>query len=396
MMSATSSVATAHGLPSASRPDPGRGREFADGPEDEHALGVIPPLSASYADARAAFLDAAASANARITSDPHPETGREGEPLFVDVAEVGPPLTDGGSAVVVVSGTHGVEGYLGSALQRHHLETIDADRTMGPTVLFVHALNPYGFSWVRRVNEDNVDLNRNFIDWSEPRPQNARYAEFADALVPDGWTAEVQQQTLGQLMAALEEIGLEEFQQIVSGGQFDHPTGIFYGGTGPTWSHRWLTDFLSTKLAIAGRVAIIDLHTGLGPWGHGELISSERPESEAYLRQTAWWNEVTSLFDGSSVSAELTGDWLGAVGELMPDVELTGVAIEYGTVDPVSVLQSLRADAVLHANGDPSAPEATPIREQVRAAFLDDDPAWLEVCWPRYRSVVTASIERLS
>lgn len=354
---------------------------------------VIAPLSTSYVDARAAFLDAAVSADARLTSTPHPLTGLDGEELFVDVAEVGPEA--GANVIVVVSGTHGVEGYLGSALQRQHLETLDRDRESGPTIVFVHALNPYGFSWVRRVNEDNVDLNRNFIDWSQPLPPNADYATYADALVPPTWSEDDQQQSLVTLMAALEALGLERFQQIVSGGQFAHPDGIFYGGSGPTWSNRWLREFLANRLADVERAAIIDLHTGLGPWGHGELISSEAPDTAAYRRQTEWWNEVTSLLDGSSVSAELTGDWMGAVGASLPDVELTGVAIEYGTVDPVTVMQSLRADAVLHASGDPMASEAGAIRQQVRAAFLDDDPAWLEACWPRYRSVVTTGMERL-
>jgi len=319
--------------------------------------------------------------------------GLDGEDLFVDVAEVGP--TSGANVVIVVSGTHGVEGYLGSALQRYHLETVDADRTTSPTLIFIHALNPYGFSWVRRVNEDNVDLNRNFGDWSTAMPGNPRYGEFADTLVPSSWSEDEQQRTLGQLMSALEEIGLDDFQQIVSGGQFDHPTGIFYGGIGPTWSNRWLSDFLSDRLQGVAKTAIIDLHTGLGPWSHGELISSDAPDSEAYQRQTEWWQDVISMQDGASVSADLSGDWLGSVGALVPDTELTGVAIEYGTVDPITVLQSLRADAVLHASGDPTSTDAKLIRDQVRGAFLDDDPAWLEACWPRYRSVVTTSMERL-
>ena len=359
-----------------------------------HAARVIPALSTSYVDARAAFLDAAASADARLSSFPHPLTGLHGEELFVDVAEVGPET--GANVIVVVSGTHGVEGYLGSALQRHHLQTLDPERAGGPTLVFVHALNPYGFSWVRRVNEDNVDLNRNFVDWSQPVPANPAYGTYADALVPSSWGEEDQEQSLATLLAALDELGLERFQQIVSGGQFDHPDGIFYGGTGPTWSNRWLSNFVTNRCADVQRVAIIDLHTGLGPWGHGELISSESPDSAAYRRQKEWWNEVTSLLDGSSVSAELSGDWLGAVARLAPDSEVTGVAIEYGTVDPVTVLQSLRADAVLHASGEPAAPTAAPIRDQVRGAFLDDDPAWLEACWPRYRSVVTAASERLA
>lgn len=355
---------------------------------------MIPPLSTSYADARAAFLEAAAGVDARLTSHPHPLTGIEGEPLFVDVAEIGPEA--GSNVVIVVSGTHGVEGYLGSALQRYHLETADADRNDGPTLVFVHALNPYGFSWVRRVNEDNVDLNRNFGDWSNPPPANTRYTDFADTLVPGSWSDEEQERTLGVLMSSLQEIGFDEFQQIVSGGQFDHPSGIFYGGTGPTWSNRWLTEFLTERLRGVDRAAIIDLHTGLGPWSHGELISSEATASAAYERQTAWWNGVVSMVDGPSVSAALTGDWLSAVSALAPDTEVTGVAIEYGTVEPVTVMQSLRADAVLHSAGDPASPESAPIRAQVRAAFVDDDPAWLQACWPRYREVVTASVERLA
>ena len=116
---------------------------------------VIAPLSRSYADARTAFLDAAAAAGARIESSPHPRRGLDGEQLAVDVAEVGP--ADADTVIVVVSGTHGVEGYLGSALQRHHLGQL-AGHDTSPAFVFVHALNPYGFSWVRRVNEADTLL----------------------------------------------------------------------------------------------------------------------------------------------------------------------------------------------------------------------------------------------
>jgi hypothetical protein len=354
---------------------------------------VIAPLSRSYADARAGFLGAATAADARVASFVHPLRGIDGEELAIDVAEVGP--ADAGDVVVVVSGTHGVEGYLGSALQRHHLQHLDREGAGGPTLVFVHALNPYGFSWVRRVNEDNVDLNRNFVDWSQPVPRNDAYGEIADLLVPSSWTDDEQQRTLLGLMARLEEIGMQRLQQVVSGGQYDHPTGVFYGGRGPTWSNRWLRDFLVGRFTGVRRAAIVDLHTGLGPWGHGELISSERPGSAAHDRQLAWWPDVTSLHDGSSVSAALSGEWLAAVPTMCPGREITGIAIEYGTVDTITVLQSLRADAVLHGHGNPTSPDARTIRAQVRAAFLDDDPAWLEACLPRYDGVVAAAVEHL-
>ena len=61
-------------------------------------------------------------------------------------------------------------------------------------------------------------------------------------------------------------------------------------------------------------------------------------------------------------------------------------------VDLVTVLQSLRADAWLWAHGDPSGPDAPAIRAQVRAAFIDDDPSWIDTCWPRYLDVMSAAL----
>lgn len=351
-------------------------------------------LSRSYREARSGFLEAAAAAGALVSTATHPLRGIHGEDLAIDVAELGP--IDADDVVVIVSGTHGVEGYLGSALQRQHLASLAGEVVDGPALVFIHALNPYGFSWVRRVNEDNVDLNRNFIDWNEPPVANPEYAEMADAFVPGDWSTETQERTFLAMAEKLEEVGIERLQQIVSGGQYTHDTGVFYGGTGPVWSNEWLHGFLRDRLAGVQRVAIIDLHTGLGPWGHGELISSETPDSPVYARQTGWWGEVRSMHDGSSVSAQLSGDWLAAVPGIIDGPEVTGIAIEYGTVDSITVLQSLRADAVLHASGDPTAPEAEAIRDQVRAAFLDDDPTWLATCADRYQSVVKATIAALS
>ena len=356
---------------------------------------MIAPLSASYADARAAFLDAAAAAGAAIETFPHPLRGLHDEDLAVDVAEI----AGGPDVVIVVSGTHGVEGYAGSALQRHHLTLLAADPTPvagRPTLVFVHALNPYGFSWVRRVNEDNVDLNRNFPDWSKPLPANPDYAPLADLLVPHEWSPTEQERTTGELLAKVTELGLERVQAIISGGQYDHPLGLFHGGTGPTWSHRWLREFVGRRLDGVARAAIIDLHTGLGPRGHGELISSERPGSAAHARILDWWPDATSVYDGSSVSAEVTGDWLADAHHFLPGVEITGIAVEYGTVDPISVLQALRADAWLHGRGDPRGPEGPAIRDSLRAAFAVDAPDWLEQLWPRYLAVATTALERLA
>jgi hypothetical protein len=356
--------------------------------------GMTRGLTATYTESRQRFLDAAARADAAVASYEHPLRGIDGEELAIDVASIG--ADDASAVLVIVSGTHGVEGFTGSALQHRWLETHAVARPAEVRVVLVHALNPYGFAWVRRVNEDNVDLNRNFVDWSQPPPANEDYGGLAHLIVPESWDDETQQATTLQLLAHAEEVGFPRLQAVISGGQYTHPTGVFYGGTGPVWSHRWLVDHLAGLIGSATRLGLIDLHTGLGPWGHGELISHETADMPGYRRGTAWWGDVRSMMDGESVSAQLSGDWLGALDRLLPGVEITAMALEFGTVDVVSVLQALRADAVLHAHGDPRGADAESVRAQVRSAFADDDPAWFDAVADRFDDVVGAAMAALS
>lgn len=353
-------------------------------------MAAIDTLAPTYAAARAAFLDAAGAAGATVTSHRHPEHGPDGDELATDVAALGP--DDADDVLLVVSATHGVEGFCGSALQTEWLRSRAHVRPDGTRVLLLHGFNPYGFAWVRRVNEDNVDLNRNFVDWSRPPPANPEYTELADLIVPAEWTEAEQQRTTLALLAVADERGWDHLQSVVSGGQYTHPTGVFHGGRGPVWSNRLLHELADTELARARRLTIVDLHSGLGPWGHGELIVHEPAGSAPYERAHRTWGEVRSMTSGESVSAVLQGDWLAAIPGLLPDTEVTAAALEFGTVDIVTVMQALRADAWLHAHGDPRGPEAPAIRAQVRAAFADDDPRWIETLWERFDDVVRRAL----
>ena len=144
-------------------------------------------FSANYTEARNKFVAAATKAGGEIRSILNPNaTGPENEALYTDVALFG----DRGAskALVVVSGTHGNEGFCGSGCQIGYLEegfiSQHADDTV---VVVVHAINPYGFANIHRVNEDNVDLNRNFVDHNQPYPDNSPYATLHDYLLPEHW-----------------------------------------------------------------------------------------------------------------------------------------------------------------------------------------------------------------
>ena len=333
-------------------------------------------FSPSYAKARVQFLEAAATASTRIESFKHPLPGKDGEQLAMDVALDGAPGSE--RLLIVSSACHGVEGYCGSGVQVFALH--DADwrakaRDAGVAVLYIHALNPYGFSHIRRVTQENVDLNRNFHDFSQPLPANAAYARVHPLLLPDTWPPDAANQAAVQAFIA--QNGLPAWQAAISGGQHEFADGLFYGGRAPTWSNQTLRTVLAQHAASARRVAWIDLHTGLGPSGVGERIWAGGNDAPAIARARRWWgDQVTSIYDGSSSSALLTGLMWESIHDAAPQAEYTGIAMEYGTEPITEVLDALRGDHWLAKH--PAAPPAlaAAIKTRLLRAFYTDTDAW--------------------
>ena len=333
-------------------------------------------FSQSYAEARTKFLTAADAAGLDVASHIHPLRGRDDETLAMDVALDGP--ADARALLIVSSACHGVEGFCGSGVQIALLrdaEWLATQRASGVAVLYVHALNPHGFSWWRRVTHENVDLNRNFHDFSQPLPGNPGYDEIAALLVPGTWPPS--DEVAARLQQLIDERGEAALQAAISGGQHAHPQGLFYGGVNPTWSHQTMRQVLRDHGQRCERLAWIDLHTGLGPNGHGERIFACRDDAAAMARARAWWGvDVTSIYDGSSSSARLTGlMWLSAYQECA-QAEYTGIALEYGTQPMLDVMTALRADQ--WAENHPEAPPAQhrQIKQQIRDAFYTDTDEW--------------------
>ncbi|ODT88078.1 M14 family metallopeptidase [Phenylobacterium sp. SCN 70-31] len=335
------------------------------------------PFSATYAEAREKFLAAAAAAaGASLSAYVHPERGPDGGELATDVAWIGP--ADAAGVLVLVSGTHGVEGHCGSGAQVDWLRRGEAVRRAGNVaVMVVHAINPYGFAWSRRVTHENVDLNRNFIDFGKALPENPAYDVLHPAVKPQAWTEAARNESRAILLGYAREHGFPALVQAMSGGQYRHPDGIFYGGSGETWSRRTLEAIFRERLSAARDVGIIDYHTGLGPEGYAEQIVSAMPGSDEYRRAALWHGlAVASQSGGESVSAKLAGDWLDATPRLLSQARVTGIALEYGTVESNQVLEALRADNWLHAHGDPLSAEGQAIKAQVRDAFYVDTEVW--------------------
>ena len=332
----------------------------------------------SYAEARGKFLAACAAAGLAVQSHAHPLQGRDGEALAMDVARAGP--ADAARVLLVTSACHGVEGYCGSGVQGALLADdgfAAAARAAGVAVVYVHALNPHGFSWWRRVTHENVDLNRNGLDYDTlaELPANPAYDAIAAAAVPATWPPAPENEAV--LAAYAAQHGPKGLQAAVTGGQYRHPQGLFFGGTAPTWSARTFAGVLREHATRCTRLGWIDLHTGLGPQGHGEKIWGGHDDAVAIARARAWWGaEVTSMYDGSSSSARLQGLLTELAYRHCPQAEVTPMALEYGTEPTEEVIACLRAEQWLELHPEADAATRAAIKRRFRDAFYTDTPAW--------------------
>jgi hypothetical protein len=362
--------------------------------------GVKDAFAASYAEARQKFLRAAADAGLLVEAKPHPAPGLQGEALAMDVAREGHP--NASRLLVLTSGCHGVEGFCGSGVQVAALRDADLRRRAaeaGVAILYVHALNPYGFSHLGRTTHENIDLNRNFHDFSRPLPVNEAYRELHEILVPATWPpSEDNRRAIGRYVA---ERGVAHYQAVMSRGQYEFPDGLFYGGVAPCWSNLALREVLRTHGRRAGRIAWIDVHTGLGPSGVGERILAAREDAACSARASAWWGgggrtPVTSIYDGSSSSAFLTGLMFGAVYDECPQAEYTGIGLEYGTLPVLETFEALRAEQWLRRNPQAPQAQADAIRRQLLAAFYTDTDAWREQVLEQAREALLQAVEGLA
>jgi|TARA_Y100001933_G_scaffold250589_1_gene287066 hypothetical protein len=354
-----------------------------------------PYFSGTYPEARTKFLEAARRAGARINHHEHPLKGPEGEVLATDVARIGP--ADASRILAIGSGTHGVEGYCGSGVQTALLSGGFADELPdGTALVLVHAINPYGFAWNRRVNEDNVDLNRNFIDHSKPHPENPGYEELADAINPRDLSPETMAKSRARMKAYAERHGHRAMQHALSAGQYTHADGVQFGGREPVWSNRTLRKIIREEMAQASRVIFVDIHTGLGARGQGEMICVEPETSETYKRMRRWWGDIVhSTVGGASVSSDVPGSIPVCFAEELKGREVTSGGLEFGTVPIAQVTIALQSDNWLHQNGGAENPRAKEIAKAIRDAFYVDADDWKEMVTAQTRDICRAALKGL-
>ncbi|MEU5053127.1 M14 family metallopeptidase [Streptomyces sp. NPDC021096] len=361
---------------------------------DPRADGFAP----DYGTARAAFLRAAEAAGAVPGGFRLPgHTGPDGSALTVDTAYLGPERPV--KLLVTVSGTHGIEGFCGSACQTRVLLQEGLARSAGPGtgVLLVHALNPYGFAYLRRVDQDNVDVNRNFVDHGAP-PHNDAYDAVHAALVPADGAPFSARRLTEELLTLRDRLGTRVFQEAVTRGQYRRPDGLFYGGRRPSWSHGVLRRIVAERVAGTPHIAYIDLHTGLGERAAGEPIFRGGRDRGARERARAWYGPaLTASEEGTSSSTPIVGNTASAVADgLRGDEELTAITLEFGTLPGPEVLLALCADNALHLRRPADRAVLAQEKRLLMEAFAPVDGTWRKTVLQRAREVFDQALRGLA
>ncbi|WP_416898091.1 MAG: M14 family metallopeptidase [Minwuia sp.] len=345
-------------------------------------MSVSSHFSASYEEARSKFLDAAAAAGATLERFDNPAENPRGVDLSTDVARLGDPAAP--AMLLTFSGTHGAEGFCGSGVQVAWLadgfwkEVPDSVQQV-----HVHAINPYGFASLSRTTEDNIDLNRNFVDHANP-PVNEGWPKIQPVLCPTEWNDGTLDQMKAGVEAFVEEHGFWAFREAATSGQYRDPKGIFYGGSAPGWSRRTVETIVGKYCKGLKQLAVIDYHTGLGPRGFGERIIDHLPDTPGYGRAMDWYGgDASSPYLGTSTSAKLTGQMLDWIDRALTGTEVTAIALEYGTEPEDKVIGALTSDNWLRFHGDLSSARGREIKQKVRDAFYQDANDWKQMIWDR-------------
>ncbi len=340
----------------------------------------VETFSSTYAQAREKFLQAAFEAGLEVDQHLYPFRGPRGEDLSMDVVRDGPP--EAKALLILTSARLGIDGFSGSAVQTAALR--DAAwrgyaRARGVAVVYVHALNPWGFAHLHCTTHENVFLNRNFADFSGRLPVNDAYRQLHPMLLPTVWPPTEANEAA--LKAWIASRGERDFLASVTRGQYEFPDGLFYGGNAPTWCNRNWRRVLRQHARGSSRLGWIDVHTGLGVSGSDERVFVGPDGEASFERAQRWWGgggrtPVTGIRDLLATAAPASGLLWNTVREECRYSEYAGIALRYGTVETRTMLEALRGDQWLRLQSDAPPPVADAIRQAMRDAFHPEAPEW--------------------
>jgi hypothetical protein len=275
-----------------------------------------------------------------------PISTQKDEDLTIDLCYL--PALKKSKLIIISCGVHGVEGFAGSAVQRmfmtEFLPKIDLENT---GIFLIHGMNPYGFKYVRRVTENNVDLNRNCdVNKALFASKNEGYSSLAEFLNPE---KQVDMNSMGNqffffraVIKILQE-SMKKLRQSVLQGQYEFEKGIFFGGKDFEPQVILIKSALADTIGDYDAILGIDLHTG---WGARNMLHLFPNPVENQSVQGA----MEKIFEGYQIDwgntegfYTVTGDFSGFIGKIVPGKFYIPMIFEYGTMDSHTTMGSVKS-----------------------------------------------------
>lgn len=381
-------------------------------------------FSADYSSARDRFLSATDRLGWWREAHDIGVNGPAGESLSIDTALLGNPSPE--NVVIVSSGLHGVEGFFGSAVQLAVLEQQAAALALpsNSAIILVHALNPFGFAWRRRWNENNVDLNRNFLtdysfldrdpDYGASRTAYARLYRFLNparppsqmepyalkalaAIFSQGWAERARlprdQRPRPIAIGAILGLGLAQLRNTIPVGQYEYPEGLFFGGTQAERTTQYLRETLPGWVGEAGRIIHVDFHTGLGRRGKYKLSVGAEEYSEPALQAARWFGAENVEPRDRGTAYRARGLMATHFTSEFGDQRYLCLTAEFGTYAATPVLRALRAEHQAHRFSRPGSADYEWAKRQLMEAFCPKSRSWRESSVEQGLAIVKRAVD---
>lgn len=307
--------------------------------------------------------------------------------------------------LILTSAVHGVEGYVGSAIQQMVLKELIKDISLDDLgVLIIHGINPYGFKYNRRVTENNVDLNRNSsMDNSLYSSVNEGYRDLNRFL---NQKEKVSLTSLGNFFFQLNAIqkivqySMASLRQAVLQGQYQYEKGVYFGGKALEQSVAAVTPLIQQTAQSYDLVFNIDLHTGYGANATLHLFPNPLKDKDKKAR-------IENIFEGYHIDwgdgddfYTITGDFASYVGSTIPDKDYLTMTFEFGTLDTQTTMGSIKAlHNVMIENqgvqyGYVSKKDEIDVESRYLHGYYPSSPAWRSKALYDAREVLIQAIKK--
>jgi hypothetical protein len=239
----------------------------------------------------------------------------------------------------------------------------------------IHILNPFGCACYRRWNEDNIDLNRNFLSANETYAgAPLAYRSLDSFLNPPSPPSKFEPFLLKSL-ALISRYGMSALKSTLPVGQYEFPKGLFFGGSAPAQTQQILAAHFRSWLGKAQQVIHLDLHSGLGKWGTYQLFAEMDRDAPRYQWLSEHFEHLVALNSGDLVYQPrgTFGQWCkNEFGDLSYDFLLA----EFGTYPILRVLKALRAENRAHWWGKVDDKSYAWAKQQLLEAFVPQNSQW--------------------